>query len=509
MKTIKKVICIVLIAIITLALSLNVSKATTLKITTETLNLREKATTDSDIIVLMSEDEECELLDESGDWYKVKYKTYTGYVKKEYTKKKGESSANTTSSEETNTTETSEKTEEKTTETEKADKTENKKSETTSQVTTNETKKIVKDTDIKISPLIGSTAIDQLNKGDEVTIVSVINNWLYVLTNTISGWIRSDSVAGGKIVEPKKVVVSEQGNNTEQKANTENKTENKKQEETKTTNSDTSNKTMYINDEYVNLRKEPSTSSDIVMVVAENTKLTVVGESGDWYKVKTSSGELYVSKELLSSSKVSKSTSRGSKVREENTNKNNEEKSDNKETTTTKTTTKTETTSKSTKSSSSRSNSSKSVKSSSSNAYSSSSKNGNKVVNYAKKFLGVPYVYGGASPSRFDCSGFTMYVFKKFGVSMPHSASAQSRYGKVVNYDKSSSSSIKNNLKPGDLVLFLEYSTMKGIGHCGIYIGNGYFIHASSGSGRCVKINCLLPGDYYNKRFCGARRIVN
>ena len=129
-------------------------------------------------------------------------------------------------------------------------------------------------------------------------------------------------------------------------------------------------------------------------------------------------------------------------------------------------------------------------------------------MSYAKKFLGVPYVYGGASPSGFDCSGFTMYVFDHFGISMRHGAQAQAKLGEKVSADKSSKSSLLNNLEVGDLVFFLDYETMDEIGHCGIYIGDGNFIHASSGSGYCVKINSLLPGEYYNTRYCAARRVL-
>ena len=117
-------------------------------------------------------------------------------------------------------------------------------------------------------------------------------------------------------------------------------------------------------------------------------------------------------------------------------------------------------------------------------------------------------MYGGASKSGFDCSGFTMYVYKKFGISMRHGAQAQSKIGTAVNANKKSASSLKENLQLGDLVFFLDYETMDEIGHCGIYIGDGKFIHASSGSGHCVKINSLLPGDYYNTRYCAARRVI-
>ena len=224
---------------------------------------------------------------------------------------------------------------------------------------------------------------------------------------------------------------------------------------------------MYAKEEYVNIRKEPSTDSELVMTVERNTEIDVIGETGDWYKVETSQGEAYISKELLTDKKVTV-TNRG------NVDRTKEEK----EAEATKTST------------------------------SNSSNLGKDIVSYAKKFLGVPYVYGGASSSGFDCSGFTMYVFDHFGISMRHGAQAQSKLGKKISVDKSSKSSMINNLKAGDLVFFLDYETMDEIGHCGIYIGDGNFIHASSGSGYCVKINSLLPGEYYNTRYCAARRVI-
>ena len=229
---------------------------------------------------------------------------------------------------------------------------------------------------------------------------------------------------------------------------------------------------MYTND-YVNIRKEPNTTSDILMLVEINTELKVIGEEGNWYKVSTSEGDAYVSKDLLSNKKVNL-TNRGnvdriSANKEETKSESDTIEIEEKET---------------------------------------SSTTASQIVSYAKKFLGVPYVYGGASSSGFDCSGFTMYVYKHFGISMGHGAQMQSKLGKAVNANKNSKSSLLNNLEIGDLVFFLDYETMDEIGHCGIYIGDGDFIHASSGSGYCVKINSLLPGEYYNTRYCAARRII-
>jgi peptidoglycan DL-endopeptidase CwlO len=111
------------------------------------------------------------------------------------------------------------------------------------------------------------------------------------------------------------------------------------------------------------------------------------------------------------------------------------------------------------------------------------------VVGIAMRYLGTPYVWGGASPSGFDCSGFVMYVFAQVGVSLPHSSYAQYGYGSPVS---------RGDLQPGDLVFF------DGLGHVGIYIGGGSFIH-SPHTGDVVKISSL--SGWYASTFVGARRL--
>jgi cell wall-associated NlpC family hydrolase len=111
------------------------------------------------------------------------------------------------------------------------------------------------------------------------------------------------------------------------------------------------------------------------------------------------------------------------------------------------------------------------------------------VVGIAMQYLGTPYVYGGASPSGFDCSGFVMYVFAQIGVSLPHNAAAQYGYGMPVSRDQ---------LQPGDLVFF------NGLGHNGIYIGGGQFIH-SPHTGDVVKISSI--SGWYSSTWVGARRL--
>lgn len=121
------------------------------------------------------------------------------------------------------------------------------------------------------------------------------------------------------------------------------------------------------------------------------------------------------------------------------------------------------------------------------------------LVAYAKSFLGVRYVYGGASPKGFDCSGFVQYVFNHFGYKLPRTATAQAASSLCVAVTKA-------ELLPGDLVFFKLPGYAKAIGHVGIYIGDGKFIHASS-PGDVVKITAL-SSSYYTKNYVTARRIL-
>jgi cell wall-associated NlpC family hydrolase len=115
------------------------------------------------------------------------------------------------------------------------------------------------------------------------------------------------------------------------------------------------------------------------------------------------------------------------------------------------------------------------------------------VVGIAMQYLGTPYVWGGASPSGFDCSGLVMYVFAQVGVSLPHYTVGQYNYPNAVSVPR-------NELQPGDLVFFA------GLGHVGIYVGNGQFIHAPH-TGDVVRIDSL-SGSWYSSEYDGAKRIL-
>jgi len=116
------------------------------------------------------------------------------------------------------------------------------------------------------------------------------------------------------------------------------------------------------------------------------------------------------------------------------------------------------------------------------------------VLATGKKLIGVPYVFGGTTPNGFDCSGFLQYIFKQNGIAIPRLADEQFKLGKKATTDE---------LVEGDLVFFTTYES--GASHCGIYVGNGEFLHTSSSRG--VRIDSL-NNVYWAPRFYGAKRIV-
>ena len=451
MKLKNAVIISLMIASFFIVINTNVF-AKTVIVDTDTLRLRKEASTDAETIILLDKGNKLEYIDEEGNWYKVKTKGITGYVSKDFTKLEEDT-----------------KKEETTTEKETANE-EIPNEETTSPAETTENQnetiieetspaqptemKVVKDSKIYILPLINANIIDNIQKDNNVKILSMTNKWAYVETDSVMGWIRLDALTDSSVVSDDK-----ETDNTEQKT-TENKIEDKKEEKTQTSeDKEITPKIMYVSTSSIYVRKGPGTDYEVVDSLIINNTVKVVAENGDWYKVEVDGKTGYIAKRLLSNSSTS-TTTRSSDIRAE-TQSNQEN---------------TEVT----------------------NTTAVSSSKGQQIVDFAKKYLGCKYVYGGSGPSTFDCSGFTMYVLKNFGVTLSHSATAQSKVGTYVS---------KDNLQPGDLVFFTDYETGSGIGHVGIYIGGGDFIHASSGTGYCVKISTLLSGSYYN-RYETARRVI-
>lgn len=412
------------------------SYAATASVNTETLNLRKEASTSSDIVELLSQNDELEVLSQEGDWYKVKHENNTGYVKKEYIKVKEEASNSNT---------------EKNTNTENTEISANEGNViTTSSDIQNTKNKIKTQAKLRLIPSINANIVETIEANSEIEIISQTNRWAFIQYKEITGWIPLENIETSTEENAKENTENNQTENTEV---------NSKAEDTTNLNNNTTTYekpiTKYVNTTSVYLRSNASTDSSIVTTLIKNTDVKVVGEEGDWYKITYNALSGYIRKDLLSDSKISETTSRGGIDRTEN------------------------------------------VSLSESQTNTNDTTLGQQIVSYAKQYLNCPYVYGAAGSSSFDCSGFTMYVYKHFGYSLSHSATAQSKCGSYV---------AKEDLQPGDLVFFLDYETMDGIGHCGIYIGNGNFIHASSGSGYCVKISTLTSGSYL-KRYATARRL--
>ena len=433
MKSKMNIKSIFVMAIISLAslLFINISlAANTGMINVDVANLRETADAESTILEQITLNQEVEIIGEEGDWYQVTYNYITGYVSKELVTV----NSNPEPTEDNNqTTENSTQENNETTENTAEEGTE---TDSTEEITLGEYK-ISEDTRLKLIPSINATDVIELKTDETVTVTEVMNGWACVETQTTKGWLRKDKL---KKDEPVEETVEEVPEEPAQ---------------------ETPIKTQYVNSTTVNVRQEANTSSTIVTTVALNTEVQVYSEESGWSKVMVNNVEGYISTSLLSDSK--QETSRG------------------------------QTTSRRTSSTKTTTNTASQTTTAETTTVPTSS-NGSSIVATAKKYLGSKYTYGGSSPSTgFDCSGFTSYIFKQYGISLSRTAAGQYSNGVAVS---------RANLQPGDLVMFGK----SGINHVAIYIGGGQIIHASTPS-TGVRIDSLSTG-YYNNNYVGARRVL-
>lgn len=207
-----------------------------------------------------------------------------------------------------------------------------------------------------------------------------------------------------------------------------------------------------VNAYCVNLRSKPTTSSSVVAQVAEGEKLYTIGFNCGWYKVLYKDQYAYVRSDLLNLTEYPYENAAST-------------------------------------------NSPKYFRNGDPiSAASQKTSAGQKLADKALQYLGVPYVWGGTSPSGFDCSGLVQYVMNACGYSISRTADKQYNHGTSVS---------KSNLRVGDLVFFANTYT-SGISHIGIYIGNNQFVHAG---GSQVKITSM-DDSYYSAHYYGARRVV-
>lgn len=441
MATVKKailsltIILLILLGIAQIVFAVDSAKAI------EDAKLKKSMDDSSITLEIIPKNDEFEILEEHDEWYKVNYKKIKGYVKKqqvEIVNKENSEDLNITNEQESQNTN---------------EIVENQINENT--VVEEQSNKVQEDIKIGdklytkvelqlfLRPLPNSMKMQTLKLNQEVNVIDIANKWVYVSIDGKTGWIRKELLTTAKQEEQ----VSKEDSKKEQNE------------------TNYINKTGYITSDGINFREESNTDSKILKTFLQNAKVTILLEEGKWYKVKHNDQEGYVLKAYVSEKKTTV-TSRSSTNRVQN------EETKKVEKTTSETKSNETTTSKS------------------------SSSKGNEVVALAKKYLGCKYVYGGSSPSGFDCSGLTMYIYKQFGISLPHSATAQSKKGTKVE---------KANLQPGDIVFFKNYRTNTGIGHCGIYIGNNKFIHASTE--KTGVITSSLSSSSYQKRYVTAVRM--
>lgn len=474
MKIIKKVTTTSVVAVMVLCNSMAFAvENVTGVVNTETLRLRKDASVESSVLELLSKDEKVDILEEKDGWYKVKFNDYTGYVSKEFINKSGETK--TTQNENSSTSETTK------TNTTTTDAT------ITQGIVNGKDKTAVTNEDVKvyILPLINSSVVTDLSKKTSVKIVNIAGGWAYISTKDMNGWIRLDKLSiSDSNDNDTEAGNSESNNNVEETTISINKVEESKQTVFNTRNA-------YIKSSSVNVRSSASTSSQVVTTLSQNTQIKLVGEDGEWYKVEVNGKNGYILKSLVSDKKVEVTSRSAVPVREKNqntsTNTTNNNNTNNSKTEVANQTNTANNTGNKTQEKQTSANTTSQV----------SSSKGEQVIAYAKQYLGCKYVYGGSGPSVFDCSGFTMYVYKHFGYSMGHSAVTQASVGTYVP---------RSNLQAGDLIIFNNQAN-KSIGHVGIYVGGGNFIHASSGSGKIII--SPLSNAYYNTRYVTARRIFN
>lgn len=455
------------ISIITMLLwifMLGACYAKTATIDVNSARLRAEANTTSNILTNIYKGEKVEILEENGEWYKVKYGSKVGYLKNNLIKVNSNGNI-------------------------KNDKEQTKP--IVNEENTNSSKIIINSAiKVRFVPNLTSATIMNTVEGKEFTKLAEVGNWVQITDGLVTGWVLKskintsnqtvntsdfeNKVTENKIEENRVAenkVVENKVTNTIKETNKviENKVEENKVKENNTKPNQTEsvvNKTGVVNVETAKVRASADKTAKVLGFLDYNDKITIIAEEGEWYKFTEKEISGYVHKTLITVKGEGEISSRNlSEERKDETvvNPTNNENVNN-----------------------------------SLQENHNVSQNGQNVADFAKKYLGFPYVVGGKNPeSGFDCSGFTRYVYLNFGYSLGATAASQNNIGTDVS---------REDLKPGDLLLFYDEAKTK-IGHTGVYISNGEFVHSANPK-RGVVTDNLNTSTYYSERFITAKRIV-
>ena len=465
---------IVLLFLIIFSICLS-SFAMTGEVVVSATRIREEANTSSGIVDTIYKDDKVEIIGDSGEWYQVSYKGNNGFIKKDFLKVVNEE----------------ENPNQEASATPSADNTNVVNSGTATETTSSiEREKIslLNNIELRNAPSIISQKFVTIGAGTQIEKLAEIGNWLQVTDGINIGWVTEQRIQS-PLVPAETVPATETPETTEQ-VKTEETTEKKEDSENKETATDNTvsekettdvnlNKKGIVIVETANVREKASKESEVIDTLDEDDIVTIQSEEGEWYKIVKGNISGFVNKKLIDTNNVTSRSMTGSRLNEENN----------------------------TIEVSSVDNTqvpqdvndalNKEMQKEVINVTSVNGR-GNEVVSLAQSFMGTSYVSGGKSPATgFDCSGFTYYIYGQFGISLGGSAASQSSAGTPID---------RSNLQPGDLLLFYDEGMTK-IGHVGIYVGNGVFVH-SANPRRGVVTDNLNTSSYYNARYVGARRLV-
>lgn len=460
MNKMKKISIITIILYMLFVTSVFASTAT---ISVSAARLRKEANTESDVLTKIYEGEKVEILEKNGEWYKVKYGNNVGYLKNNLIKEDSKNNDIADNSKKESSTTVNEN-----------------ESVQKEEITDFDSSKIIVKTQTKMryQPSMMSNEIIQFEEGKELTKNIELGNWIQVTDGTVTGWIIKSKITNDlssveNTQKPEEKVENNSSESDTSKENKENKIENNKVSESKNEEKvnqsqvTTSNKKGKVNVETAKVRSAADKTSKVVGFLDYNDEITILAEEGEWYKFTEKNAEGYVHKTLITLVGEESVSSRGTLEEREN-DKKEEVNSDIKEVT------------------------------KENEIVNNIGNKGQEVVDIAKKYLGYKYVVGGKNPETgFDCSGFTRYIYLQFGYSLGSTAAGQNNLGVEVS---------RTDLRPGDLILFYDEGKTK-IGHTGIYISNGDFIHSANPE-RGVVIDNINTNSYYNERYIVAKRIV-